>query len=206
MGSSNFLQHNPTQTNQESDSSYTAESLRSGGIPVDAILPSPWLNKIWYQCTTAVAALMQMMASKGYVLSDANLNVLSGVLANILTSADFPLGLPKITAKVDLVGYSGSVIAYLITPAAAGFYRVSAEAFIYSPTVTSTLAVEINWTQNGQGLSGTLIPSTTVVTSIAAAQGECVLYGDAGIPIQYVVSWSGPGLDHYDVHIRLEAL
>jgi hypothetical protein len=207
-GSSNFLQHNPTEANQESDGTYSIEVLRTGGIPVDAILPSAWLNKIWYQCTTMVAALAQMMAAKGFVISDANLNTLAGVLSNILTWADFPHRLVNIIQQVDLVGFSGTVIDYLTTPAVVGFYRVSIQAFIHSPTGTSTLSVGINWTQNGQGFSGIALSPTSVSGSLpGVGEAQYCLYCDAGIPIQYVASWtSGGSGDSYDLHMRLEAL
>lgn len=88
MGSSNFLQHNPTAANQEDDSTYAGDSTRTGGIGVDQIMPSPWMNKIWYQSSTFIAAFAGALANKGYNLSDANLSTLEAVLANVLTTAD----------------------------------------------------------------------------------------------------------------------
>src|SRR5487761_1455215 len=87
-GSSNFLQHNPTAANQEDDSTYAGDSTRTGGIGVDQIMPSPWMNKIWYQSSTFIAAFAGALANKGYNLSDANLSTLEAVLANVLTTAD----------------------------------------------------------------------------------------------------------------------
>jgi hypothetical protein len=92
-GSTNFLQHNPGEANQENDAAYAADSLRTGGIGVDATLPSPWLNKIWYQATTFVAAFAQMMANKGYTVNDNPIATLTTVLANVLTNADLKLPL-----------------------------------------------------------------------------------------------------------------
>lgn len=96
MASSNFLQHNPNQSNQETDAQYQADSLRAGGIALDDILPSLWLNKIWYQTSTMCAALAQMMAAKGYSMSDANLATLAATLANLLTNADIKPGLIQV--------------------------------------------------------------------------------------------------------------
>lgn len=87
-GSSNFIQQNPTQANQETDSAYQADPLTTGGISLDAILPSKWLNKYYYQQSTFVAAFCQMMANKGYTMSDASITTLEAVLANVLTTAD----------------------------------------------------------------------------------------------------------------------
>lgn len=96
-GSSNFLQFNPNQTNQESDSAYSADSLRSGGIPSGAILPSVLLNKLFYQLCTFVAAFAQMMANKGFNMSDANFNTLVATLTAVQTTADGRLPLQTVT-------------------------------------------------------------------------------------------------------------
>lgn len=87
--STNFLQHNPTETNQEDDPTYANDTTRTGGLGVDQIVPSKWMNKALYQTTTMVAALGQMMSAKGYSNADSmGVNGLAGVLANILTNAD----------------------------------------------------------------------------------------------------------------------
>lgn len=96
-GSSTFIQVNPTLANQETDSAYAANSLTTGGISVDAILPSPWLNKFYYQQSTFTAAFCQMMANKGYTLSDASLSTLEAVLAHVLTDADVKTPLIAVT-------------------------------------------------------------------------------------------------------------
>lgn len=88
MATTNFVQHNPTAANQEIDSVFDANSLTTGGIGVDAIMPSDWMNKRWYQDSTFVTAFAQMLAAKGYTTSDANVATLASVLANVLTNAD----------------------------------------------------------------------------------------------------------------------
>jgi hypothetical protein len=98
-GSSNFLQWNPAQVNQETDSAYAADAQRTGGAQVNIPAPSATLNKLFYQTSTFCAAFGEMMANKGYVVSDASESVLAAVLANILTDAD---QLPTIIT----VGYS----------------------------------------------------------------------------------------------------
>jgi hypothetical protein len=92
-GSSNFLQHNPTAANQESDATYATDSTRTGGIGEDQIMPSAWMNKIWYQSSTFVTAFAQALANKGYAVSDASLTTLESVLANVLTNADLKAAL-----------------------------------------------------------------------------------------------------------------
>lgn len=88
MGSTNFLQHNPNQTNQETDPAYAADPIRSGGLGTDDIVPSPWMNKALFQATTFVAAFAQALANKGYALSDSDISTLTTVLSNVLTNAD----------------------------------------------------------------------------------------------------------------------
>lgn len=88
MATTNFVQHNPTAANQEPDSAFDANSLTTGGIGVDAIMPSDWMNKRWYQDSTMITALAQMLATKGYSTSDSNISTLASVLANIVTNND----------------------------------------------------------------------------------------------------------------------
>jgi hypothetical protein len=84
----NFLQHNPTANNQDADEQYQTDALRTGGVTVDAILPSPFLNKTWYQASTFIAAFATALSNKGYSVLDGDINALEAVLANILTTAD----------------------------------------------------------------------------------------------------------------------
>lgn len=89
-GSTNLVQWNNGAINQETDSQYAVDSLRTGGAPTGGVLPSPTFNKLAYQLSTFVAAFGEMLANKNFSTSDADINVLSAVLANIITSADIP--------------------------------------------------------------------------------------------------------------------
>lgn len=102
-GTTNFLPFNPTQANQESDAAYNADATRTGGAGVDGTFPSATANKLFYQLATFVAAFANMMAIKGYSLSDASLSTLQGVLANLITSAD-------INGNLINVAYAPSVV------------------------------------------------------------------------------------------------
>jgi hypothetical protein len=88
MATTNFLQWNPTQANQESDAAYLADSQRSGGAVDNTPLPATLGNKGFYQWSTFIAAFCQMLADKGYSTSDVSITALKGVLANILTQDD----------------------------------------------------------------------------------------------------------------------
>lgn len=87
-GSTTFQQWNPTQANQETDAAYTADSARSGGVVDGEVFNAATANKLFYQGSTIDTALGLALAAKGFVTSDANLQQLVAVFANIQTTAD----------------------------------------------------------------------------------------------------------------------
>lgn len=91
-GTNNFLVWNPTAANQETDTAYAADTQRSGGAASGSIFPSPTANKLFYQCSSMITALAQMMANKNYNMSDANQANLIAALTNIVTKADTTSG------------------------------------------------------------------------------------------------------------------
>src|SRR5208282_5385292 len=101
-GATNFVQFNPTAANQETDANYATDTQRSGGVALDAIIPSATLNKEQYQSSTMVAALALSLVNKafspvdgspssatGLVTPSAAVTALAAVLSNILTTADY---------------------------------------------------------------------------------------------------------------------
>ena len=96
MATSNFLPFNPTEANQLNDAAYLTDATRTGGAGVDAIWPSASANKTLHQVSTGIAALMQMMANKGFTVSDASLSALTTQLSNILTTSDIQNGLQSV--------------------------------------------------------------------------------------------------------------
>jgi hypothetical protein len=96
-GTNNFLQWNPTAANQENDSAYTSDTLRSGGAPTNAIFPSATANKLFFQTSTFVAAMAAAMAAKNYNVVDTNLTNLQTSLSNILTNADLTVSINSAT-------------------------------------------------------------------------------------------------------------
>jgi hypothetical protein len=102
MATTNILVWNPTGANQEGDVAYAADTLRSGGAPTGALLPSLTDNKFRYQTSIFAAAFCQMMANKGYTMSDANYANLISALNNVKTSADF-------LASIVTVTYASSI-------------------------------------------------------------------------------------------------
>lgn len=132
-GSSNFQQFNPNATNQLTDAEYTSDATRSSGAANPSVFPSETANKLFYQLSTFIYAMAQMLANKGYVLSDANAATLSAVLANMMTAADMAPYAPK--ASPALSG----------TPTTPTPAQSSADQTIPNTFWTSTYFAAINW-------------------------------------------------------------
>lgn len=96
-GTNNYQIWNPSAINQENDAAYTSDSLRASGAPSGAIFPSPTANKLFFQLSVMAYALAQMMANKNYNISDSNATNLTTALTNILTNADVPGYLIRMT-------------------------------------------------------------------------------------------------------------
>ena len=124
-GSTNFLQWNPSQTNQETDSAYTADAARSGGVVDGEVFNAETANKLFYQTTTFPAAFAQALADKGFVVSDANFNQLVAVFENVLTTADQK-------AQLQIVSYGASLV---LDCSAANGFQVTLGGNVTSVTV-----------------------------------------------------------------------
>lgn len=114
MGTTNFLPWNPTQANQESDAAYLADAQRTGGAPTGTPFPSATGNKLFFQLAAGMAALMNMMATKGYTCNDFD-TALATVMANIVTQADLrtPLQVVSFASAItcNAAKYSGFKIS-----------------------------------------------------------------------------------------------
>ncbi len=87
-GSTNFVQVNPGAANQQNDATYDSDVRTTGGVGVNAILPSPWLNKVWFQSSTFIAALAAVIAGSGpgYTITDTNIATLETELTAFFAS------------------------------------------------------------------------------------------------------------------------
>jgi len=121
--STNFQQWNPTASNQESDAAYLADAQRTGGAS-SGEFPSPTANKLFYQSSTFVAALCQMLAAKGYSTSDADISVLAAVLANLITNADLAR-LSIQATRTNMLGSYSADSTYTNTSGKATFQEVT---------------------------------------------------------------------------------
>jgi len=106
-----FLQWNPSEANQDPDAVYQTDPLRVNGIATNATFPSPTANKLFYQLSTFVTALAQVMVAKGYTIDDASLSALETNLAGIVTGKDNPtfnlLTAASILSTTGLQSYGG---------------------------------------------------------------------------------------------------
>jgi len=113
--SSNFIQFNPGSVNQESDAAYAADTLRSGGITTNAIIPSVLLNKVLYQASTYIDAQAAAFAAKGYTVQDTVLATLTGVMGNVLTRADIRTNLVSVAYSPSITLNATSNTKFQIT-------------------------------------------------------------------------------------------
>lgn len=83
----NFLQFDPVKNNMQSDALYQASSFRAQGAQT-GIASASAHNKLFYQLSTMMAAIAQMMEGKGYEIDDTAIATLVTELSNIMTRAD----------------------------------------------------------------------------------------------------------------------
>lgn len=164
-GTNNFIQFNPGGANMESDTAYSADAQRSGGLASPAIFTSALGNKLFYQTSTFIAAFAQALATKNYNLSDASLSTLAGVLANVMTLADMsgyaPLSNPVFTGTPTAPTPAGSDNSAKLATTA--FIKALAYATLANPNFTGNPTAP---TPAGSDNSNTL-----ATTAFVKAQG-----------------------------------
>jgi hypothetical protein len=177
-GTNNFLQFNPGAANQEVDGAYAADSVRTGGIAFNQTIASLLSNKMFYQWSTMVAALAQMMANKGYNVLDANITALEGVLANLLTSADSLI-------VASLFGSSSGYIKF--GPAFGGLIVQWGLTSAFAPNTTTVINFPVVFTA---------LPAVIVAPPYAGASANISSpMGVLGLgSSSFSVAWNGTGI------------
>lgn len=191
--STNFVQLNPTAANQLGDAGYDSDSLVTGGITTDAILPSNYLNKANYQWSTFITAFAQALVAKSYSPNDGSANPatavanLVGVFSNIMTQADMTpfarLASPTLTgtpqAPTPAPGTNSTQIATAAFVTAALTSGFSANlnfpnGYIKLPAILGGLVIQ--WLQGGQqtGNGEFLYPLNFPLPFPNACLGACV--------------------------------
>ena len=175
-GTTNFIQWNPTSANQETDSEYQADSQRAGGAVNPQFFDAALANKLFYQISTSIAALNQMLANKNISVSDADLATLTTQYAKILTTADVKpamvsasfastLSLDCSTADGFEVVLTGNVTS--LTLANAATYQQVTLTFVQDATGGRTVAFPSNVKSPGTVGPGANATSTQVFQLLA---------------------------------------
>lgn len=161
-GTTNFVQTNPAAANQENDATYGANALTTGGVGVNDILPSPWLNKVWFQSSTFVAALAAVMAGwgAGLTITDASISALQTAMIAFFNN----LGASKFSNPTVVTGSRSYGVQYQNTNATALFVNVTgneeigvgnnASAVAYIGASSASAIVDANSVTNGPGWAG----------------------------------------------------
>lgn len=181
------------------------------GVPSIAIAADfPTLN----QNTTGSAATLTTARTLWGVSFNGSAN-LTGPFTTYNGTSLVGSGLPSIVAQVNSASLTGDVTATtLLTPSAAGFYRVNVYiAVITAGSVSSTMpAVNISYTDGNAGTNvhTSIVTATSTTNSVttAFAQATYVLYAKASTAIQYSTSGyasSAAGMA-FALRIKMEAL
>lgn len=110
-GSSNFLQWDPSQSNMETDVQYAADSQRAGGAVNPSTFDATLANKLFYQCTTMIYALSQMLVNAGATVSDSSAATLVSTLQTYLALLNSPAFTGTPTAPTPSPGDNSTKLA-----------------------------------------------------------------------------------------------
>ncbi len=150
--STNFLQWNPTESNQETDAQYSGDAQRSGGFQFGQIVPSLLLNKVFYQSSTMTMALAAALVNAGYSPNDTTLAQLTAIIEqalslnsglqnlaftatptwNAASHSTFTMTLTGNVTSMTLTGVTpGQLITFIWTQDATGGRTVTYPATVY---------------------------------------------------------------------------
>ena len=198
--STNFLVFNPGCSNQETDSAYSADALRSGGITFEAILTSLLLNKILYQSSIGVTGLMEAMVNKGYSPNDGNgspstaLANLTSVMQNIMTRADMgpyallnsPAFTGTPTAPTAAATDDSTKLATTAFVKEGGSYSLGSNGFVKFPASLFGFSFVVQWQYLINTTGGTFsfpTPFPTAALFVIGADGTSASSGACGCSV-----------------------
>jgi hypothetical protein len=115
MATTNFLPFNQNLVNAENDAAYAADTLRTGGIPTAAIMPSATANKLFGQESIFVAAFCQMLVTKGVSTSDTNFANLVTALSAVRCSSDFLTAIVTVSYATSITFAAGTSAQFDLT-------------------------------------------------------------------------------------------
>lgn len=122
-----------------------------------------------------------------------------------LTAGSNVVGIDNTTDHTNQTANIGP--ATLKTPTSAGMYRMSFQVYIYNSSLsTDTVLAEGRFTQNGHTFTQTVLNVSLSAAGEAQYSGDMYLYCDASTNIEWLSQVTIASGDHYDIHVRLEAL
>jgi hypothetical protein len=175
-GSSNFLQHNPSAANQDTDAQYSADELRAGGIGFGNIIASKFLNKVLYQASTMVAALGQALANLGYTVNDSSLSSLTANLTTALATA------PKV---VQVTGGATTTLDCSQANQLFAYFEVqlTQNTIVTVENVIAGQIICVTWAQGASATYSALFSGITIVTG----EADVTILGNGGVGRQTFV-------------------
>lgn len=190
--STSFIQIGVAGTNRANAVQFANASGNAGATQFSAI-------GAYTNTQQGISAALLGIADVGYnVLVTFDLSGNMGLAGTLFQK---PLAQADITGRTSTIGSTT-----LLTPGAAGMYRVSVSAYITPASGGSNLSVTISWTQHGTGFANVPVNKSTVVT-VDEGFGSVILYADASTNIQYSTTYSISGSGgSYDLHVRLEKI
>lgn len=156
MATTDLLQWNPTQANQENNAQYAADPTRAGGAVDPTIFLAILGNKAFYQWSTYLTALFTAFAAKGFTTSDSNFSTLAAQCANFVTTADL-FGAVAVTAYAPTLALNAAKLNGFYVSGMTGDLTISGVSGL-----TSGQLVLMWYQQDGVGGHTVTFPSVFV--------------------------------------------
>jgi len=207
----NFFQFDEDLNNIMGTFDYSNNLTRIGGL-LKGKASSNLHNKLFYQVSTMVAGIGQMMCNKGYDMDDSSISTLITQLSNIMTQADMSIysttaqmmaAIASALGSYSTTSQMNTAIANAIKGLGGDNLTVAQVNALISSGVTSIFLSGLNIGANGgeQILPGGLIlqfgkytgqitTETTIAISFSPAFPNSFLFGDAiGIGSSNSADW-----------------
>lgn len=180
--STNFLQWNAPQANQETDAEYLADTQRANGAPVGAVFPSPLANKLFYQMSTMCTAIADALVSFGESPSDANLATLTALMEKYLSIPTITLKegngstVYSVSPSLSLSDVDASALAYTVVIPVGSKLAIWASGSVYVNAIPIDATMALYDSEPGtQILAQSITPGNDLPTAFAM---NTVIAGD----------------------------
>lgn len=132
----------------------------------------------------------------------------SGYIAKYANTATVKEGVPYFVAAADITGRTSTIgSTTLLTPGAAGLYRITAEVYLSNVSgAGDSVQVGVTFHQNSTPFSTSIFTVSQGVAGKNWGSGTATIYVDASTAIQYNATASLGASDSFDIHVRLEKI